>query len=301
MSMRRVPVLLVLGSAVAASAIAAQDPGPEFSWYPARPTQGSLIRVAVSWPGVDRLRGVLAGETLHFERDTAGTFHAVGAVPVDADRAVAGFVWVQGKPDSVAVSVRVAGRSVRSERLRMAPEYVNPPDSTLTARLVVERAQINAALSRSHREPRLWSLWFSPPRRADITSPYGTRRVLNGETQSRHMGLDYDGVTGDPVRATNRGVVILVGDFFYNGTCVYLAHGAGLITSYLHLSAAHVAVGDTVVRGQLIGSVGATGRVTGPHLHWSVLYGRLSVDPMSLLNLRPLSTGADGGGQRRTN
>jgi murein DD-endopeptidase MepM/ murein hydrolase activator NlpD len=92
-----------------------------------------------------------------------------------------------------------------------------------------------------------------------------------------------------------------VGDFFYNGKCVYLAHGAGLITSYLHLSATHVVVGDTVTRGQVIGEVGSTGRVTGPHLHWSVLYGRISVDPISLLNLRPLPVRETSGrADRRT-
>jgi len=293
-------ILSFVALAVAATttvAASAQAPAPTVSWYPARPSQGSLIRVAVAWPEVTSLKGVLAGEALHFERDTAGTFHAVGAVPVDADGSVSGFLWGDGSPDSVPMSVRVAARSVGSERLRMAPEYVAPPDSALAARVASERAQIGGALARAHREPRLWSLWFSPPRRAEVTSLYGTRRVLNGETQSRHMGLDYDGETGDPVRATNRGVVILVGDFFYNGKCVYIAHGAGLVTSYLHMSAVHVAVGDTVGRGQVIGAVGATGRVTGPHLHWSVLYGRLSVDPMSLLNLRPLPTEADGDGR----
>ncbi|HEX9582224.1 MAG TPA: M23 family metallopeptidase [Gemmatimonadales bacterium] len=273
----------------------AQEPAAQVTWYPARPSQGSLLRVAVRWPEATSLRGTLAGEALHFERDTAGTFHGVGAIPIDADGEVRGLMWAGRRPDSVPLTVAVAVRRVRSERLRLAPEYVAPPDSALAARVATERAQISAALARAHAVPRLWgSLWFSPPRRSDITSSFGTRRVLNGETQSRHMGLDYNGVVGDPVRATNRGVVILVGDFFYNGKCIYVAHGAGLVTSYLHLSAAHVTVGDTVARGQVIGAVGASGRVTGPHLHWSVLYGRISVDPLSLLSLRPLPTGVDG-------
>jgi len=266
--------------------------GPEITFHPARPAQGSLFRVSVSWPDAVSLRGTIAREAIHFERDSVGTFHAVAAVSVEAGGEVPGTLWPGDARDSMAIAVPVTARVARSERLRLPTEYVAPPDSALARRIAGERNQINAALARAHAEPRMWgSLWFSPPRRgAAITSGYGTRRVLNGETQSRHMGLDYDGRVGEPVHATNRGTVILVGDFFYNGKCVYVAHGAGLVTSYLHLSATHVVVGQTVERGQLIGAVGATGRVTGPHLHWSVLYGRISVDPLSLLSLRPLPT-----------
>lgn len=261
---------------------------PEVSWHPPRPAQGSLIRVSVARWELTDTKGTLAGEPLHFERDSAGTFHAVGAVPVDARGSVTGVVWQEGSPDSVKVAVPVAVRRTPSEQLRTAPEFTASPDSALARRLAVERARVRAVFARAHETPRLWSLWFSPPLRTPVTSAFGTRRVLNGDTQSRHFGLDYDGETGDPVRATNRGVVALVGDFFYSGNCVYISHGAGLVTAYLHLSTVKVVVGDTVERGQVIGAVGATGRVTGPHLHWAVHYGRLSVDPMSLLGLRPL-------------
>ena len=102
---------------------------------------------------------------------------------------------------------------------------------------------------------------------------------------SRHLGTDYAGAVGAPVRAANRGVVRLVDGFFLGGNVVYLDHGAGLVTAYLHLSAQGVAVGDTVQRGDVIGKVGATGRVTGPHLHWITRYGVVSVDPASVLRL----------------
>jgi murein DD-endopeptidase MepM/ murein hydrolase activator NlpD len=87
------------------------------------------------------------------------------------------------------------------------------------------------------------------------------------------------------VLAANRGVVALVGDFYYSGRVVYLDHGRGLVTAYLHLSQVDVAAGDTVERGSLVGRVGATGRVTGPHLHWMVRYGRVSLDGLRLLEL----------------
>jgi murein DD-endopeptidase MepM/ murein hydrolase activator NlpD len=95
----------------------------------------------------------------------------------------------------------------------------------------------------------------------------------------------------------DRGVVALVGRFYLGGNVVYVDHGAGLVSAYLHLSRASVAAGDTVRAGQVIGQVGATGRVTGPHLHWVVRYGAVSVDPMSLFALRglPAARPAAGG------
>jgi murein DD-endopeptidase MepM/ murein hydrolase activator NlpD len=106
------------------------------------------------------------------------------------------------------------------------------------------------------------------------------------------MGTDFAGATGAPVRATNRGVVRIVDAFFYGGKVVYLDHGAGVSSAYLHLSQQLVAAGDTVRRGQVIGRVGATGRVTGPHLHFIVRYGSVTVDPLSLLAVAGDSSGS---------
>jgi murein DD-endopeptidase MepM/ murein hydrolase activator NlpD len=111
------------------------------------------------------------------------------------------------------------------------------------------------------------------------------RRIFNGKLRSRHLGVDFSGQRGDSVVATNRGVVAFVGDLYFSGTTVFLDHGAGLQTVYLHLSRVLVAPGDTVSAGQLIGAVGASGRVTGPHLHWSASYGSVAVDPLGLLEL----------------
>jgi murein DD-endopeptidase MepM/ murein hydrolase activator NlpD len=101
------------------------------------------------------------------------------------------------------------------------------------------------------------------------------------------MGLDLAGAVGAPVLAPDRGVVALVGDFYLAGNAVYIDHGAGLVTAYFHLSKVNVAEGDTVTVGDTIGKVGATGRVTGPHLHWVARYGAVSIDPSTLLDLAP--------------
>jgi murein DD-endopeptidase MepM/ murein hydrolase activator NlpD len=107
--------------------------------------------------------------------------------------------------------------------------------------------------------------------------------MFNGQVQSRHTGTDFAGAVGAPIRAPARGIVALVDDFYLGGGVIYIDHGAGLVTGYLHLSAKDVREGDVVEPGQVIGRVGATGRVTGPHLHWIVRYGGHTVDAMTLL------------------
>jgi murein DD-endopeptidase MepM/ murein hydrolase activator NlpD len=107
------------------------------------------------------------------------------------------------------------------------------------------------------------------------------------------LGVDYRGATGEPILAANRGVVALVGEFFLAGNVAYIDHGAGVVTAYFHMSKLEVVAGDTVERGQRIGLVGATGRVTGPHLHWSARYGSLTINPGNLLSLGPPFTVPD--------
>jgi murein DD-endopeptidase MepM/ murein hydrolase activator NlpD len=118
-----------------------------------------------------------------------------------------------------------------------------------------------------------------------ITSPFGSGRVFNGVVTSRHLGIDFRGKVGEEIHAANRGVVALVDTFYLAGTVVYIDHGGGLVTGYFHMSKPLVAKGDTVKRGQIIGLVGQTGRVTGPHLHWSARYGAITVDPGDLIKL----------------
>jgi murein DD-endopeptidase MepM/ murein hydrolase activator NlpD len=129
----------------------------------------------------------------------------------------------------------------------------------------------------------MWTASFLRPRASVITSEFGSGRVFNGRLTSRHLGVDFRGAVGEPVRAANRGVVALVDNFFLAGNVIYINHGGGLVTAYFHLSKTLVAVGDTVVRGQQIGLIGATGRVTGPHLHWAARYGTITVNPLDLV------------------
>lgn len=112
-----------------------------------------------------------------------------------------------------------------------------------------------------------------------LSSPFGLRRFFNGQARNPHSGLDFAVPAGTPVKAPAAGRVILVGDFFFNGKTVFVDHGQGFISMFCHLSAIDVKVGDDVARSALIGKVGATGRATGPHLHWNVSLNNARVDP----------------------
>ena len=259
---------------------------------PSRPDSAAAdTSVADSVRGrITAIRATLFGEPLHFLPADSGTFVAIGGVPVDAPRTVRVPLIIEraGAPaDTVPVQLEIARTAYTMEKLTVAPKFGQAPDSALAARIAREQALAADVSRRSHETPRLWTGEFTRPRASRVTSGFGDGREFNGAVQSRHMGLDLAGALGAPVLAPDRGVVALVGEFYYAGNAVYIDHGGGLVTAYFHLSAVSVAPGDTVNAGDTIGKVGATGRVTGPHLHWVARYGSVTIDPSTLLELRP--------------
>jgi murein DD-endopeptidase MepM/ murein hydrolase activator NlpD len=230
--------------------------------------------------------GEAGGEPIHFERGGDSTFRALVAVPIESGDSfrVALFLQDNEARDTVVVSLPLHRGGFANEVLAVPPAFVKP-DSAAAARIQSEVAKSKEISGQSQGRPRLWRGPFRLPRASRITSPFGTARVFNGEVQSRHLGTDFAGAIGAPVRSAGRGVVALVADFYLAGRAIYVDHGAGLVTAYFHLSRADVRRGQTVVSGQRIGAVGRSGRVTGPHLHWVARYGTISVDPMSLLRL----------------
>lgn len=134
-------------------------------------------------------------------------------------------------------------------------------------------------------EPWLFAGDFAWPRPAEVTAPFGDIRLLNGKKTSQHFGLDLDGRTGAPIYAANDGEVVMVRDCFASGNTVLLHHGGRLFTAYFHLSKFEVKEGERVKKGQLLGLVGKTGRVTGPHLHWGVKLDGRWVNGETLLGL----------------
>jgi hypothetical protein len=236
------------------------------------------------------VRGTLFGEPLHFLAADSGEYVAIGGIPVDAPKTVNVVVIIDrigGPADTVPVRLEIGRTAYKMEKLTVAPKFGQAPDSALAARIAREQALATEVSRRSHDTPRLWTGAFTRPRASRETSGFGDGREFNGKVQSRHMGLDLAGAVGAPVLAADRGVVALVGEFYLAGNAVYIDHGGGLVTAYFHMSAVNVAKGDTVAAGDTIGKVGATGRVTGPHLHWVARYGAITIDPSTLLELAP--------------
>jgi murein DD-endopeptidase MepM/ murein hydrolase activator NlpD len=259
---------------------------------PTRPKPGAIVRLTLSTPasGADSVvsvRGALAGEPLHFGRATAGAWHAIGGVPVDSEGSlVANAVIERASGKTEIARVRFTLPKVPppvAQPLAVDSGFTRPLDAATIARIDRENARAREIGRRAHDTPPMWTTSFLKPRTSVITSEFGSGRLFNGALTTRHLGVDFRGAVGEPVRAANRGVVALVDNFFLAGNVVYIDHGGGLVTAYFHLSKTLVATGDTVKRGQEIGLVGNTGRVTGPHLHWAARYGAITVNPLDLV------------------
>lgn len=179
-------------------------------------------------------------------------------------------------------AVSIEAREFPKEQLSVAPKYVEPPKE-VQQRLTSERKKL--AQVYASRRPEIPSGEpFVRPVEGDSTSIFGTRRVFNGKPRSPHSGLDLRAATGTPVISSGPGRVTYAGDLYYSGNTVIVDHGAGLFTIYAHLSELKVQEGDTAKTGQLLGLSGATGRVTGPHLHWGAKIGNRPFDPTALLD-----------------
>jgi murein DD-endopeptidase MepM/ murein hydrolase activator NlpD len=271
------------------------DSGPQVSLVPAQPRQGQVVRVEVSGIGLaDRVAGELFGRPLYFYRDSAGRVRALAAVPLDAEPG-SHPVLIKVTPllDDAVFSGRpliVVAGDFPVQRLRVARRYVTPPPE-LKRRLRRERAELDL-VQHAPPAPRLWRGDFSWPRRDRITSDFGLQRVFNGQPKGRHLGLDIDGQRGDPVRALGAGRVVLVAHRYFCGRTVVVDHGRGLHSTYCHLADYAVAEGERVERGQRLGGVGASGRVTGSHLHLAVDVQGRPVDPLSLFDLPLAEPGA---------
>ncbi len=285
---------LVIAAAAAFALLYEPPPPPlpplEVTWTPAEPTQGHLFLIRVAAPpdsGAVSATGEAGGETLHFHATDSG-LESFAPVPINATDSID--AWVQatysdGRTQADSLRIPIVEGTYEHERLTVAPRFGSPPNEEDQARLARDREKA-ARVSRDARAtPRLWSPAMVMPRPYRVTSEFGTGREFNGQISSRHMGLDLQGFTGDTVVAAADGVVALADAFLYAGNLVYLNHGGGVVSGYFHLSEQLVEAGDTVTAGTPIGRVGATGRVTGPHLHWVVRYGSTTVDPRSLLAL----------------
>lgn len=260
-------------------------------WHPTEPEDGSAVLVVVTLrpdaPEGTTAEAELDGRPIPLAPTETGEWFGIGPLAIGATGTKELTVRSRSGAtvsDEQAWILTVRARTYGDRQLRVAPGYAEPP-AALLERIAEERDLIRATLGLATAQWRA-DRGFGWPRPPRIRSGFGERRLYNGRLQSRHYGLDLAGDEGAPALASAAGRVALAGDFYYQGNAVYVDHGLGVYTGYFHLSRIDVVEDQEVTAGELIGAVGSTGRVTGPHLHWSAYAGGQSVDPTTLLDLR---------------
>src|SRR6266852_144446 len=266
--------------------------------HPARLVNGSPVLFRVTTPKpVRTLAGNWLGHEIAFSFDSShkvwfalagvsqetkpGTYpielHAEPVAGQSARRSA-------GEPLAFEKKIRVERQRYPRVQLKVPGRYTapSPEDQRQIAQDKETKAQIFETVSRG----REWKGSFAAPVNAEISDVFGVERVFNGSVQSTHQGLDFRVPSGTPVAAVNSGRVILARLLFFEGNCVVIDHGQGLLTLYLHLSKFSVKEGDDVSKGQPIGLSGGTGRATGPHLHLAVRWQGVYLNPQVLLKLR---------------
>lgn len=254
---------------------------------------GEIVRFAVVTDlAVSGLAGSFLSAPLSFvktgSRGEDEAWVAWGVIPLDAAPGAAVYrltaARADGSSQSIEGEISVSAKSFPEQRLSVEPKFVNPPRAAL-ARIAREKKKLGAIYARRSPLPPPGSP-FVKPVPGDPTSEFGTRRIFNGEPRAPHPGIDLHAAAGTPVVVSGPGRVALAASLYYSGGTVIVDHGGGLFTVYAHLSKIEARVGATVKAGDRVGLSGATGRVTGPHLHWGARVGEAIFDPRALLDPR---------------
>jgi murein DD-endopeptidase MepM/ murein hydrolase activator NlpD len=188
---------------------------------------------------------------------------------------------IEGK-NKKNIALHVNKGNYKKETLKVNPKKVNPPKSEQD-RIYKEYLE-SKKIYATYTKKRYWNKPFKMPLNSKITSDYGNARIFNGSLKSFHSGTDFRAPTGTPLKAVNDGVVVVASNRYYSGNAVIIDHGEGIYSSYSHLSKISVKVGQKVKQGEILGLSGATGRVTGPHLHFSFIVDSKKIDPLDFMN-----------------
>jgi murein DD-endopeptidase MepM/ murein hydrolase activator NlpD len=228
------------------------------------------------------VQGLFRNKPVYFN-ETKGAWKAIVGIDLHAEPGTYPLeLTIKGK--SVSRDVKIAKKKYPLERLTLPEDMVVlTPENEAR----VEREQRRMAVLWPIDSLRVWSGGFiNPLPGKKIGTPFGVRRIINNIPKSQHSGIDVKADEGTPVLAPNDGVVVLVDNEFYSGNSIVLDHGQGIYTMFFHLSKINVRYGQAVIKGDAIGLVGATGRATGPHLHWGVRIQGARVDPLELIHLK---------------
>jgi murein DD-endopeptidase MepM/ murein hydrolase activator NlpD len=288
--------LLWLGSLSATAAFAPLTLQVTHHARSVQPGEVVILEVAASEPPVDISGEVFGAAVRFYPAETEATTdpdHSVwrALVGIDLDTATGEHAVViratsgTGSIVDANYTLTIEPKEFPTRRLTVAPNYVNPPAET------IERIQREVVLQRqiftTSSAERLWRGGFLRPVPGESSSSFGRRSVFNGEARSPHSGTDFRAGRGTSIKAPNDGIVVLAGDLYFSGNVVIIDHGWGLYSFFAHLSEVDVTTGEVVARGDVVGKVGATGRVTGAHLHWTVRLNNARVDPIALMALLP--------------
>lgn len=249
--------------------------------FPRAATVPGGVAIVQLGPDQSPPRARLNGERVLVAGD-ASEWLAVVGIPLEAKAGSALPLSVEhagGGIDTIAVAI--GPKQYATQHLTVKPSQVELSPADL-ARYERERAHLHGVL-RTFTDPAPDSLLLLSPCEGERSDSYGQRRVFNGQSRNPHSGMDIAAPEGTPVVAAAAGQVIDVGDYFFSGQTVVVDHRGGFLTLYAHLSAVEAAAGDTLAAGTQLGKVGATGRVTGPHLHFSVYLNAVAVDPALFL------------------
>lgn len=288
LSVRLLSALLLGAIACTPFDVSARAQSSSVTLTPALVEAGSPELIRVEAPAIATLEGEWMGRKLQFFRGSANNaWFALAGVDVEAAVGPSTLRITVRPSEGVARdltrTVEIHAAHYRTGSLTVAPKFVEPGPEAL--KQIEAESQLKAKVFAASAPEPLWTSSFRAPVTAAPTDSFGTRRMFNGKLASIHKGMDFRAAMGTPVHASNSGVVVLARPLYYEGNCVVIDHGLGLFTLSMHFSRIDVHEGQRVVAGERLGLSGATGRVTGPHLHWAVRWQDAYVDPGKLLRL----------------
>ncbi len=274
--MNRASVVCLVAALTLPGATAAAQDLPASS-----PTPGGIAVVDLGPADTAGAVRAFFGERRVMVTDHGGRLFAIVGIALDTEPGTATLL-LDHDGQEVEVPFEISDRSYETQHITVANRRQVDPNPDDLERIGTEKKRIDAALRAwSDSAPQLNLLLPVAGRRS---SAFGLRRFFNEQPRRPHSGIDIAAASGTPIRAAAAGRIVETGDFFFNGKTVFIDHGQGLVTMYCHMDEIDVAAGETIARGAIIGAVGSSGRVTGPHLHWSVSLNGAMVDPDLLLD-----------------